>query len=97
MGLLLFLNVKSKIAVKLARKTHENLFYRAAFFSFVEKLESWLERLNTALTQASAQSHWKYKSTENYVKIPALDLECKTPALPGPMNFSHQPGFSLSA
>ena len=51
MELLLFLNVKSKNAVKLARKTHENLFNRAAFFSFVEKLESWLERSNTPLQQ----------------------------------------------
>ena len=49
MELLLFLNVKSKNAVKLACKTHENLFNRAAFFSFAEKLESWLERLNTPL------------------------------------------------
>ena len=47
MELLLYLNVNSKNAVKLARKTHEILFYRAAFFSFVEKLESWLERLYT--------------------------------------------------
>ena len=34
MELLLFLNVNTKNAVKLARKTCEILFYRAAFFSF---------------------------------------------------------------
>ena len=34
MELLLFLNVKRKDVVKLARKSHQILFYRAAFFSF---------------------------------------------------------------
>ena len=38
MELLLFLNVKSKNAVKLARETQ-----------FLAKLESWLQRLNTPL------------------------------------------------
>ena len=49
MELLLFLNVKSKNAVKLARKTREIRFYYAEFFSFWKSLESWLDRLYTPL------------------------------------------------
>ena len=35
--------------VKLAHETCEILFYCAAFLSFLEKLESWLERVNKPL------------------------------------------------
>ena len=45
MELLLFLNVKSKNAVKLARETCEIPFYHAEFFSFWKSLESGWIRL----------------------------------------------------
>ena len=49
MELVLFLNVKSKNAVKLASETREIPYYHAEFFSFWKSLQSWLDRLNTPL------------------------------------------------
>ena len=56
MELLLYLKVKTKYAVKLARETRE-ILHCAAFFSFLEKLESWLDRLNAPLLQVISMSN----------------------------------------
>ena len=43
--------MNSKNMVKLSHETSEILFYCAAFLSFLEKFESWLEWPNTPLAQ----------------------------------------------
>ena len=50
--LLLFLTVNGKNSVLLARETRDILFHRATFLNLFEKLDSWLNRLNTPLL------HW---------------------------------------
>ena len=50
--------------VKLALKILENLFDRPTFRSFFEKLESWLELLNTPMELAKHRHEYKPKVPE---------------------------------